>query len=68
MQPLTRFERARLLSARALQLSLGAPPMVKPLAEDTPLSLAKKEYEKLALPLSVLRRLPNGTTHRMDVE
>lgn len=68
MASLTRFEIARILSARALQLSLGAPPLVKPFGDETPLSLARKELEKKVVPLSVLRRFPNNTTIRIDLE
>ena len=61
---LTRFERTRLISARALQLSLGAPPLVKTASGFTPYSIAKEEFEKRILPLTVLRRYPNGSVER----
>lgn len=62
----TRFEKTRLLSARALQLSLSAPPLVKPDAEDTPYTLAKREMEKKVIPMTALRRLPDGKVIRID--
>ncbi len=49
---LTRFERARILGSRALQLSLGAPPLVKANEVD-PLRIAQKEMDKGVIPLTV---------------
>ena len=58
---LTRFERARIIGARALQLSLGAPSLV-PVAEVVrdSITMAKYELEQKALPISLRRVLPNG--------
>ena len=53
---LTRYEIARILGARALQLSLGAPPLVKPTGDETFLELAEKEFVHGVIPLSVLRK------------
>lgn len=58
---LTRFERARITGSRSLQLSLGAPPMIKiPGESNTSISLAVAEIEQKALPISIRRILPNG--------
>ncbi|MBN2067291.1 MAG: DNA-directed RNA polymerase subunit K [Candidatus Diapherotrites archaeon] len=67
MSLITRFERARLISARALQLALGAPPLVKPDKESKPYDLAKVELEQGVLPMVVLRRLPNGRMEEISV-
>jgi len=61
---LTRFERARIIGARALQLSLGAPPLVPQSAvgagvKET-IELARIELESGALPISIRRTLPSG--------
>ncbi len=64
---LTRFETTRLVSARALQLSLGAPPMLKAGKELTMLELAKQELEAKVLPMAVLREYPNGTIKKIEV-
>ncbi len=58
---LTRFERARIIGARALQLALGAPPFIPldPSIKD-PITLARKELEAKALPISIRRVLPDG--------
>jgi DNA-directed RNA polymerase I, II, and III subunit RPABC2 len=58
---LTRFEKARIIGARALQLSLGAPSLT-PLTEsvrDT-ITMADAELMGKALPISLRRILPNG--------
>jgi len=67
MSRLTRFELTRVLSARALQLSLGAPPLVKGTKELSMLRAAEKEMEEQVLPLSVLRRYPNGNLKRVEL-
>ena len=65
---LTRFEITRIISARALQLSLGAPALVKiskkvVRAED----VANIELEKKVLPISVIRIMPDGETEVFDI-
>ena len=58
---LTRFERARITGSRSLQLSLGAPPMIKvPVEANSSIGLAVAEIEHKALPISIRRILPNG--------
>ncbi len=58
---LTRFERARIIGARALQHSLGAPPLVQvPENATDSISMAIYELEQKALPISLRRVLPNG--------
>ena len=58
---LTRFERARILGARSLQLALGAPPFIAFESNiKDPISLALAEIEANALPISIRRRLPDG--------
>jgi len=60
----TKFEVARMLGSRALQISMGAPFLVK-LSEKqlqeiafNPIAIAKLELEHDALPLTVKRPLP----------
>lgn len=68
MEKLTRFERARIISARALQLSLGAPPLIKIVSDSvTPYDLSKKEFDERVLPFVILRRYPNGDTRRIEL-
>lgn len=51
----TKFEKARLIGARSLQLSLGAPIMVEADEDDEPIDIARREFENDALPLTVKR-------------
>jgi DNA-directed RNA polymerase subunit K len=52
---LTRFERARLIGARALQLSMGAKPMVKVSDSIDPIDIATMELKKNKIPLDINR-------------
>ncbi len=52
----TKYERARMIAARALQLAAGAQPLVKVKLTD-PVKVAKLEFEKGLIPLKVKRRL-----------
>lgn len=65
---LTRFERARITGARALQLSLGAPPLIKLDGTNTSIALAMLEVEKRALPISIRRVLPNGKYQDIPID
>ena len=58
---LTRFEKARIMGARALQLSLGAPPFIDiPETVATSLDIAMEELDQRLIPISIRRVLPNG--------
>jgi DNA-directed RNA polymerase subunit K len=52
----TRFERARIVGARALQISLGAPVLVDvPEAIIDPIEISILEYDKGVIPMTVKR-------------
>lgn len=52
----TKFEKARIIGARALQLAYGAPPLVKvPEGMMNPLDLAEQEFDKGVIPITVLK-------------
>lgn len=67
MERLTRFEATRLISARALQLSLGAPALVKIKEAQTSYDIAKIELADKVLPLSVIRTMPDGLRVRIEI-
>ncbi len=67
MVQITRFERARLVTARALQLSFGAPPLINASADSTAYTLALQELEKGVLPLTVMRHYPDGSVEKIVV-
>ncbi len=57
---LTRFEKARIMGARALQLSLGAPVFIKiPKNATTSLEIAMEELKQRVIPIVIKRTLPN---------
>ncbi len=55
LSTVTQYEKARIVGARALQLAMGAPPLIKvPDGMISPLKLAFLEQEKGVIPLSVM--------------
>ena len=52
---LTRFERARILGARAIQISMGAKPLVDIKDSLDPIDIAYAELKAGVLPLDVIR-------------
>ncbi len=52
----TKFEKARIIGARALQLAYGAPPLIKvPDGTIDPIDLAEMEFEKDVIPITILK-------------
>jgi len=65
---LTRFEKARIMGARALQLSLGAPPFIEiPENAKTSLDIALVELEQRVIPIIIRRVLPNGDYQNIPI-
>lgn len=58
---MTKYERARVLGTRALQISLNAPVLVDIEGETDPLQIAMKELAQRKIPLVVRRYLPDGS-------
>jgi len=59
---LTRFERARIVGARALQIAMGAPILIEASEKvSNPIDIALKELEQGVLPITIRRTLPDGT-------
>jgi DNA-directed RNA polymerase subunit K len=60
----TKYEIARMIGSRALQISMGAPFLVKLTEKDlerigyNPIEVARLEFEKDVLPITVKRPLP----------
>ena len=65
---LTRFEKARIMGARALQLSLGAPPFIS-ISKNTSTSLeiAMEELNERLIPIVIRRVLPNGDYQNIPI-
>uniref|UniRef100_A0A7S2Y910 DNA-directed RNA polymerase n=1 Tax=Entomoneis paludosa TaxID=265537 RepID=A0A7S2Y910_9STRA len=58
---LTKYERARVLGTRALQISMNAPVMVDLDGETDPLRIAEKELRERKIPIIIRRYLPDGS-------
>ena len=66
---LTRFEQARIMGARALQLSLGAPPFITiPKNARISLDISMEELEKKVIPITIRRVLPNGDYQNIPID
>ncbi|MBS3151547.1 DNA-directed RNA polymerase subunit K [Candidatus Woesearchaeota archaeon] len=63
----TKYEVARIIGARALQIGMGAPFLLKLDKEKleeinyNPVEIAKMEYEKNILPITITRPMPEKT-------
>ncbi len=61
----TKYEKARMVGSRALQIAMGAPPLVKLTKKQfeeikyNPLEIAKLEFEQGVIPIGVKRRMPH---------
>ena len=66
---LTRFEKARIMGARALQLSLGAPMFIEiPENATTSLEIAMEELKQRVIPIVIKRTLPNGDYQNIPID
>ncbi len=66
---LTRFEKARIMGARALQLSLGAPPFIQiPKNARISLDISMEELEQRVIPITIRRVLPNGDYQNIPID
>ena len=66
---LTRFEKARIMGARALQLSLGAPPFIPiPKTARISLDISMEELDQRVIPITIRRVLPNGDYQNIPID
>ena len=62
----TKYEKARIIGARSLQLSMGAPFMIKISKKDleslkyNPIEIAKLEFDQGLIPITVKRPFPKA--------
>lgn len=74
MEEYTKYEQARVIGARALQISMGAPFMIKLTDEDlsklnyNPIEIAKIEFKQGLMPLSVKRPLPGAVKKETSIK
>ncbi len=65
---LTRFERARIIGARSLQLSMGAPILTElPEKMSNPIDIALTELKADILPITLRRILPDKSLQDIDL-
>ena len=67
---LTRFETARLIGARSLQIALGAPILLpqEEIGELDSINIAKKEFKSKIIPMTIKRKLPNGEETVIEIK
>eukprot|EP00568_Trieres_chinensis_P008710 CAMPEP_0183302506 /NCGR_PEP_ID=MMETSP0160_2-20130417/8260_1 /TAXON_ID=2839 ORGANISM="Odontella Sinensis, Strain Grunow 1884" /NCGR_SAMPLE_ID=MMETSP0160_2 /ASSEMBLY_ACC=CAM_ASM_000250 /LENGTH=155 /DNA_ID=CAMNT_0025465281 /DNA_START=108 /DNA_END=575 /DNA_ORIENTATION=- len=65
---LTKYERARVLGTRALQISMNAPVMVDLDGETDPLKIAMKELRERKIPIVIRRYLPDGSHEDWSID
>jgi DNA-directed RNA polymerase I, II, and III subunit RPABC2 len=66
---LTRFERARIVGARSLQLSMGAPILAElPEKMNDPIDIALTELKAGVLPMTLRRVLPDRSWQDIDLQ
>ncbi len=72
MQKYTKFEKARMIGSRALQIGMGAPFLIKVTEEElekikfNPIEIAKLEFEKEVLPITVVRPTPRKAVEEAE--
>ncbi|CAN0310377.1 DNA-directed RNA polymerases I, II, and III subunit RPABC2 [Petromyzon marinus] len=65
---MTKYERARVLGTRALQIAMCAPVMVELEGETDPLQIAIKELKARKIPIIIRRYLPDGSYEDWGVD
>ncbi|XP_078286643.1 DNA-directed RNA polymerases I, II, and III subunit RPABC2 [Rhinoraja longicauda] len=65
---MTKYERARVLGTRALQIAMCAPVMVELEGETDPLQIAMKELKARKIPIIIRRYLPDGSYEDWGVD
>lgn len=67
---LTRFETARLVGARSLQVALGAPILLsaEEIGELDSINIAKSEFKNKIIPITIKRKMPAGEETVIDVK
>lgn len=65
---MTKYERARALGARALQISMNAPVLTQLDGESDPLEIASKELRERRIPFVIRRYMPDGSYEDWPIE
>lgn len=65
---MTKFEKARIIGTRALQISMNAPITIALDGEMDPLLIAEKELYSKTIPFTIRRFLPNGSYEDWNID
>ncbi|KAL7749491.1 subunit common to RNA polymerases I, II, and III [Sorochytrium milnesiophthora] len=65
---MTKYEKARVVGTRALQISMNAPVLVELNGETDPMVIATKELREKKIPLVIRRHLPDGSYEDWGVD
>jgi DNA-directed RNA polymerase I, II, and III subunit RPABC2 len=65
---LSKYERTRIVGERAIQISMGAPPLVEVGNLENPADIAEKELREKKIPYIIKRVLPNGIVELWSVD
>lgn len=65
---LSKYERTRVVGERAIQISMGAPPLVEVGNLENPVDIAEKELREKKIPYIIKRVLPNGLIELWSVD
>ncbi|XP_053683004.1 DNA-directed RNA polymerases I, II, and III subunit RPABC2 [Sabethes cyaneus] len=65
---MTKYERARVLGTRALQIAMCAPIMVELEGETDPLQIAMKELKQRKIPIIIRRYLPDASYEDWSID
>ena len=63
----TKYEIARIIGCRATQIAGGAPPAVDIGDLDDAVAIAMKEWDEGKIPLTLIRKYPNGKEVTVDL-
>ncbi len=64
---LTKYEKARIIGIRALQIALGAPVLVKVREGMSPVEIAEEELRRGVLPIIIVRWTPEGRYQEIPI-
>jgi DNA-directed RNA polymerases I, II, and III subunit RPABC2 len=68
MPTLTKYEKVRILGARAHQISLGAPALVNINGLNNAMEIAEKELVEKKIPIIIIRKFPNGQIQKIPLD
>ncbi len=67
MPKLTKYERVRVVGARATQIASGAPPTIDITGMTDALEIAEAELEQRKIPMMIIRSYPDGREEKIAI-